>query len=143
MLLTKVAPEQLHKVWSIIRYSILQASPVEAASTPEGMQHVIVNLLNGKAQAWLLHDNENISTVGITYIATDQVTNGKYLLLYVLYGVTPTSMVNFEEAYAGLAKYGKANGCDKMLAYTSSSEVKALAERFGFSVENFVLAKEL
>lgn len=143
MLLTKVAPEQLHKVWSIIRYSILKAGPEEAAFTPEGMQYVIVNLLNGKAQAWLLHDNENISTVGITYIEFDKITNNKYLVLYVLYGVSPANLSDFGEAYEGLAKYGKANGCDKMLAYTSSSEVKAFAEKFGFRVDRSVLAKEL
>ena len=143
MLLTKVAPEQLHKVWSLIRYSVLQAGPEEAQFTPEGMQYIIVSLLSGKAQAWILHDNENISTVGITYIETDKLTNGKYLLLYLLYGISTAGINDFEEAYKGLAKYGKANGCDKMLAYTSSSEVQALAQRFGFSVDRFVLAKEL
>ena len=143
MRLIQLTPNDLHKVWDLFRYGLLQSIPGLLNKTPESMQAILVNLLNQKAQAWVLTGEDGIATVLVTYIEHDKVTGYKYLFAYAMYNFHPVGREGWNLLSTGLDKFARGNGCKSIMFYTNVDDLRKGAELFDFKATSTILEREV
>ena len=143
MRLVQITPHDLLKVWDLFRYGLLQSVPGLNNNTAESMQAILVSLLNQKAQGWVLVEEEDITTILVTYIEHDKITGNKYLLCYAMFNFKPVGREGWNLLSAGIDKFARGNSCGKVVFYTNVPDLKEGAEMFGFKATSTVLEREV
>ena len=146
-MLSKLLPNQVAAYWDSIKHGVEQSCPADVVLTPTGLNSYLIALMSGNLQAWLLTEPtpEKVNYFGnlITKIQTDEITGVKTLLLVSLYLYESAPVELWQDAYAKLELYGKANDCKKIVAYTTNPAILQRGNQFGFNTEWMVLAKEI
>ncbi len=146
-MLNKLLPSQVAAYWDSIKHGIEQSCPSDTVLTPAGLNGYLVALMSGTLQAWMLTDRVDDKIVYhgnlVTKIQTDDITGAKTLLLVSLYLFQSAPDDLWLDAYRALETYGKANGCKKIVAYTTNMAVVNRSKQFQFNVDWMVVAKEI
>lgn len=143
MRLIQITPYDLVKVWDVFRYGLFQSVPGLGNKTHESMQAILVNLLNQKAQGWVLLDDEGIATIVVTYIEHDKMTGYKYLFGYAMFNYRPVGREGWNLLSTGLDKFARGNGCNSIIFMTAEDDLKKGAEIFGFKATSTFLEREV
>ena len=121
-MLTRLLPEQVSKLWDIIKYAIEQSLPPIVGEHPDKMNRILSSLLSNKTQCWASYTrNEDKATfegIVLTQLLYDDASFTKNLLLYCLYGYTDVDRQSWFKGIKALAKYAKSQGCSQIIAYT-------------------------
>lgn len=150
-MLTRLLPEQVSKLWNIIKYAIEQSVPPVSGEKPDKMNRILSSILCGKMDVWVSYvkgDNNKFEGLAVTEFLYNEPDGTKNLLLYSIYGYNPVeNRKTYIEGLLTLMKYAKETNCSKMCAYTIDSGIVALAKRLGadtsytlinFKVDEFV-----
>ena len=143
MKLIQITPYDVVKVWDLFRYGLMQSVPGLNNTSAESMQAILVNLINQKAQGWVLIDDEEITTIVVTYIEHDKMTGNKYLFGYAMFNYRPVGREGWELLSTALDKFARGNGCGSIVFYTNVPDLKQGAEMFGFKATNTILEREV
>jgi len=140
-----LAPGDYRKMWNVIRYGLLQSVPPTAGGGLDSLRKVLVQLLTGKAQVWLLYKKkaERMQLMLLTYQDQDPLTGAKFLIIYAVYGY---SAVTNEEWFAvsdRLERFAKQEKCGRIIAFTAAKRITELAKSTGFADQYHLIAKEL
>jgi hypothetical protein len=134
-MLTKLIPEQISKLWPIIKYAIEQSVPPMAGDHPEKMNRILSSALCGKIDIWASYakkDNVNkFEGIVVTEVLYDDASGIKNLLIYSVFGYEKTSKSTWITGLATLAKYGKSLKCNNIVAYSSEKDIIDLVKRLG------------
>ena len=134
-MLTKLLPEQVSKLWDIIKYAVEQSLPPIVGEHPDKMNRILSSLLSGKIQCWASYVRNEKSTkfegVVLTEMLYDEASCTKNLLIYCLYGYEDVANDSWINGVKTLAKYAKGQGCNQMLAYTDVPYMIKMTEKLG------------
>lgn len=150
-MLTKLLPDQVSKLWDVIKYAIEQSVPPVAGEQPDKMNRILSSILCGKMDVWASYVKGNVNKfegLAVTEFLYNESDGTKNLLLYSIFGYNPVEhRKTYLEGLITLIKYAKANKCNMLCAYTKESGIVALANRLGadtsytlinFNVDEFV-----
>ena len=143
-MLTRLLPDQIAKMWDIIKYAIEQSVPPIAGEHPDKMNRILSAALSGKIDVWASYhkDVEKVKFEGlaVTQFVFDDASGVKHMLLYSMYGYTGPTTDTWLGGLRTLAKFAKSRGCSNVIAYTKEHGVIALAKRLGADTD-FTLIK--
>jgi hypothetical protein len=135
-MLVKMLPEQISQYWPIIKYAIEGSLPPIANESPEKMNNLLTALLSDQMQCWVSYREEGeegkrvMEAILVTTIVGDYCSSIKSLMIYSLYGFS----INEEAWISGfetIRKWGKAQGCNRIIAYSDVPRVIEVAQQFG------------
>jgi len=138
-LLTKLLPEQISTFWDIIKYAIENTLPPIVGEHPDKLNRILSAALSGKVSVWAVHtkheEGNKFEAIALTNILYDEVSETKNLLIYCLYGYNIISKKSWEFGIRKLAEHAKAEGCNQIVAYTTSSHIVNMVNKLGGNTE--------
>ena len=118
-MLIKLEPGQVSRWWEAIRDTVRHGLPPTAVNDEERMANVLAALLSGRAQGWVLMQDEQIVGILVTMILVEEMTHSKVLLIYSFAGVAPVLRNTWQQGLHELQQFAKGTGCDKIGAFTT------------------------
>jgi len=133
-MLIKLLPDQVSNYWDILKPLILDALP-PATSKKLGFENKILqNILMGGMDCWVSMNSEGkVGAVCTTTFVEDKNSEVKNLLIYSLSasgGIIEED--EWEEGISTVLKYAQGNGCENVIAYTTSEAMIHLADKYGW-----------
>lgn len=122
-MLIKLEPGQVSRWWDAIRDVVRNGLPPTAVNDEERMANVLAALLSGRAQGWILMQDEQIVGVLVTMILFEEMTKSRVLLLYSFAGVAPVLRQSWQKALHELQQFAKGMECDKIGAFTTHAGI--------------------
>ena len=142
-MLIKLLPQQLVKMWDMIRFAIAETFIPRNSCTSEHLQAIFKDLLSGKRDVWLgLGEGKKFLGFVITRIATEPVTGERCLFIdhvYAFQGVPEKILLDGTKV---IESYARKNNCKTIVALTESDRITKLAEHLKFS-HRYYLFKEV
>jgi len=136
-MLTRLLPEQVSRLWPIIKYAIAQSVPPISGEHPDKLNRILSSALCGKIDVWASYIKGEVNKfegIAVTEVVYDDVTGIKNLMIYSIYSYIDEEKVKGSSYVSGLvsfAKYAKSLKCSNVIAYTQKSGIVALAKRLG------------
>ncbi len=134
-MLTRLLPEQIAEHWDIIKYAIDQSLPPIVTDHPDKMNRILSSALSGGTTVWVSYtkvkEMNRFEAVILTKFLFDDVSNTKNLLIYSLFGYEVIDKESWMQGLEGIAKFAKARGCSKIVAYTDQPHVIDLVNKLG------------
>lgn len=144
-MLIKLLPDQLVKIWDMIRYAIVETFMPRNSCTNEHLRYIFSCLLSGRMQIWVgfsKKPNEDGSRkfIGflITRIATEPATGDRVLSIDHIYAFAPVEDELFKVGMEIIQKFAEKNKCRYLTAMTENSRVSMLSEKLGFSSRSYL-----
>jgi len=144
-MIIQLLPEQIPGFWPDIKESIQAAAPPIFHETPEKMNNILMSMLIGKMQVWVLANQEEeatiVKSVIVTSIVSDSCSNTRMFLFYSGYSANPVSQKLWAESIDEFRKIAKGLDCDLMGFYSELPYMTEQARKTGASIENFAFWK--
>ena len=138
-MLVMLLPGQIAEKWDILRYGVEEAVPPTISSSPRVMNNILMSLLDGSAQCWVEYkvEEEKIVVYGfvITTIMEDFLSGVRNLLIYSLFGARPIEDDIWIRGLETMRKYARANGCEKVMAYSNIDRIEEIVKSLGGEIE--------
>lgn len=136
-MLIRMLPEQIAKLWHVIKPAI-EASLPPIASDPEGrMNNVLSAMLVGGIDCWVsyrkLSEGIEVNAIVTTTIVVDNISGTRSLLIYSIYSPDGVELGQdgWAEGYDALSKYARAVNCSNLSAYSPLDYICEIAESLG------------
>ena len=128
----RLLPVQISNHWEVIKCAIEDSLPPIAGESPEKMNRILMNLLDGKMQCWVrVDEDKKINLIVVTTISEDFCSGTKTLLLYCAFGYGSGHKVMWKELYDTFYKFGQSRGCDRCIAYSDNEYLIKILEYLG------------
>lgn len=137
-MLVKLLPDQIAKLWDIIRYGLIRTWPIGTESGSERVQDVLRNLLSETIQCWMAKDGEEFLGFLLTKICICDVTGSKSLNLISVFGFKVVPDAQWARGMEQLIEFAKANGCSYVTATSDNAKILRLLEHFNFKSTQFL-----
>ena len=138
-MLVMLLPDQIAEKWDLIKRGVEIAVPPTVSSSPRVINNILMGLLEGSAQCWVEYEVESKKNVVygfvITTIMEDFLSGARNLLLYSLFGAKPLEDAIWVRGLETMRKYAKANGCEKVVAYSNVERIEEVVKSLGGKVE--------
>ena len=137
-MLVKLTADQIANMWDILKFGIENSLPPISGEGPDKINKIFEALLSGGYDCWVRLSarrrrkaNLNLESMVVTTITTDHASDTNNFLIYTMYGFRPISDEEWLEGYMTLAKYAKAKGCNRMIAYSNEPRVLDIVDKIG------------
>ena len=133
-MLVKLTVEQIADSWNAIKYAVNGSLPPVANESYDKMTRILESLMNETMQCWISYKEidkvRKLKAILITSITSDMCSNIKNLFIYSLYGFDLDDST-WSEGYDTFSKWGKENGCNRIVAYTDVSRIIDIVKQYG------------
>jgi hypothetical protein len=134
-MLTRLLPEQVSKLWDVIKYAIEQSVPPSTGEHPDKMNRILAAALSGRIDVWASYvvegNKRTFEGIAVTQFLYDDASGIRNMLLYCVYGYNSPTKYSWATGLSALVEYAKANGCTNIVAYTQDDEIVRLASHLG------------
>lgn len=133
-MLNRLLPEQISNFWNIIKYAIEESLPPTIGEHSDKMNRILSSALAGNIDVWASYEHgetNRFEGIVVTQFLIDEPSNTKSLLIYCLYGYEQVNKASWLQGLNAIAEYAKANGCSKVIGYTSSPYIVKIAKSLG------------
>ena len=141
-MIIQLLPEQVPGFWSDIRASIQAAAPPLLHETPEKMNNILMSILLGRMQVWVVADQGEEGTVVqgiiVTTVMAEECSGTRLLLFYSGYSIGGASMELWQEGMRVFNEFAKAQKCEKLGLYTQVPFMKKHLAALGASEDSFM-----
>lgn len=135
-MLLQLQPKQISNLWDLISFAVFQVDRVPPDIQDECANKVLVNLLTGKFQAWVVmadgDEGRQIHAITITSLQKNELMGYDYFRVNILYGLRPLTEELAREAIEGFKTFARAAGCVRIIAQTTHPRVHMFANLTGF-----------
>ena len=142
-MLVKLMSDQVTDMWETIEKVIDLSLPIVPGGIASRNSRILRALLLGSLTCWVIYqkkDNTNIiEGLVITRIMEDDISGVKSLLLVCGHVWSGPRKAIWDEGYEVLKKYGKANGCSRIIWYSESSGMFRLVEHLGAELLYYIV----
>ena len=142
----KLLPEQIVKVWDMLRFAIAETFIPAKQCTVEHLRFMLARLLAGTAQCWAAYKREEGYNKFIGFIITriikDESNDKRILFIDCVYAWQTPSEEIIYQSWPVLNEFAKRNNCSIVQSYTEQDRIATLAERLGFT-KLYVVSKEV
>lgn len=137
-MLVRLSSEQLKEYWPMVERALRSSAVALSRMSEERINHVLNHLMRGRAVCWINEKAKNVTTVVITSITKEPLSQTRNLLIYAAHAFMKCSSDEYLEMAGDIGKYAKAEGCDHVLVYSSNDKLTKLLKENG-GVENYTL----
>lgn len=142
-MLIKLLPQQLVKMWDMIRFAIAETFIPRNSCTSAHLQAIFKDLLSGKRDVWLgLKEDKKFLGFLVTRIAIEPVTGERCLFIDHIYAFQSVPEKILLDGMKIIESYAKKNDCKTIVALTEGERIAKLAEHLKFS-KRYYLFKEV
>lgn len=140
-----LAPKDYRKMWNVIRYGLWHSVPPTAGGGLDALRRVLVQLLCGRAQAWVLYKKaaKRMQMMMVTYVDSDPLTRSRYLIIYGVYAYSAIEDEAWHAVSDRLDEFARGEGCERIIAFTAVDRIIEMAAATGFADQYHLIAKEL
>lgn len=143
-MLIKLLPEQLVKIWDMLRFAIAETFMPRDSCTNEHLRYILSCLLSGKMQCWTgfsktPNDDGTKKFIGflITRIHKEALTGDRVLSIDHIYAFAPVENELFEVGMTTILKYAKKNECKYLTGLSENDRIGLLCSKLGFSKRSY------
>jgi len=137
-MLVKLLPQQIAKLWDIIRYGLVRTWPIGTEDSSERVQELLRNLLTETIQCWMAKEGEEFLGFLLTKINICDVTGSRSLNVMSVFGFKVVPDAQWVKGMAQLVEFAKANNCKFITATSDNAKILRLLERFNFKSTQFL-----
>ncbi|MCK5603339.1 hypothetical protein KAR91_15755 [Candidatus Pacearchaeota archaeon] len=141
-MIIQLLPEQVPGFWFDIKESIQAAVPSLLHDSPEKMNNILMSILIGRMQVWVVVDQQESGTIVqgiiITTVMTEECSGTRILLFYSGYSIGEASIELWKEGMQIFNGYAKSKGCEKLGLYTQLPYMKKHLAMLGASEDTFM-----
>ena len=138
MVLVRLIDQQIADHWDVIKFAMKESLPPTAEDTEEIYNNLLQALLLGKMQCWTPMEGAELKqfrTLITTHLVDDSLSQTKNLILYTAYAFVPISDEDGVAIYKGLAAFGKANKCNRVIGLTNNIRMAQWLTKHGMKEE--------
>jgi len=139
---TQLTFEQVSDRWNVLKVAIHNSMPHEAQATPSMLNQILVKLMSGELQCWEGFKQRagelEIYMIVVTMLRKDEVTDRKTVFIHNLYSFRDLTDSEFNEGYLVLSRWGRAQGCEALDAFTNVDSLLHAGLRRGGKVTGYV-----
>lgn len=149
VVVNRIQPNAIHKVWRRLLYGIQQAAPVTNSRTDEAYNNVLAMLLSERAQCFVayhptqLGEAPNVLGFIITLIQTDTMSHDRYLFAYTIYSFQGLSDEVWDALQDAVENFARQNNCIRLVGFTSNQRVLQQCLQRGAKQDITFMYKEL
>ncbi len=145
MMFIRLLPDQVSNMWNIIEPALEASLPPIAGSNKDRMKNMMISMLCGKLDCWILFEaNEEekniISGFLTTTIIKEEITGSNTLLIYSVFSDSKFTQENLWESFNSLKSWAKLNHCESISAYSNIPSIISLVRRLGGNIEQIYLS---
>lgn len=145
-MLIQLTSDDASKNWDKI-YSALCSRLGMDAEDKESSTNILVNILSGRAQLWLLSREGTAESIpimlGLTTISVDAIWGKRSLFIYAVEWLSSAGSKDYLYGLRQLEKYARAQGCTEMFFYSRDDKLKCVMKRLGADVEYTLVRLEV
>lgn len=134
-MMNRLTPEQVAKLWNIIKFAVENSLPPTAYDHPDRMNRILSSALSGKIEVWAAYDKSEEENkfygIVLTQIINEIVSDTKSLLIYCLYGYNAVDKDMWLEGLKTTVKYAKSRQCKQIVAYSKLDHIISIASSIG------------
>lgn len=136
-MITKLLPDQISRLWDVIKYAIEESLPPIAGEHPDKMNRLLSSMLTGTTEVWVSYTQpeRKFESIIVTQQLYDNASNTKNLLIYCHYSYEVISPSSWKEGLETLLQYAKEIGCSNIVAYSANQRINELARRLGANTD--------
>lgn len=126
VMLLQLTPEQVSKLWGIVKPAILNALPPFSSEKNYIGNNILDSLLIGKLQCWVSYKDGDLKTsdgIITTMVVQDDITGGKNLLIFSAFSFTVVDLKQYLEGFTAIREYAKKLGCESLVWYTENEKL--------------------
>jgi hypothetical protein len=132
MQLIKLTPDLIVNSWEDIEAALTEAIPTTIGPIEDRNSRVLESLLIGRMDCWVkCKDDGKIVFFVLTAIIDDPEAGSRSMLIYLLYGYLPPTIVEMNETLEFGKLYAKEKKCNRIVAYSNNENVIVIANRLG------------
>jgi hypothetical protein len=109
----------------------LSLPPIAAYESPDKMNNVLSNLLDGGLECWLLYKGEEPVIVATFEIVEDYPSKVKSLLIYSIYSYVHIPLDLWVNLFGRIREYARSKDCRRIVAYSNVERVINLIGALG------------
>lgn len=146
IVVNRLQPNAIHKVWSKLLYGIQQAAPVTNSRTDEAYNNVLAMLLSERAQCFVAYKAGDVPDVLgfiITIIQTDTMSHDRYLFIYAMYAFQGLSEEVWNALQDAVENFARQNNCIRLVGFTNNQRMLQQCLQRGAKQDITFLYKEL
>lgn len=149
IVISRLQPNAIHKVWSRLLYGIQQAAPVTNARTDEAYNNILAMLLSERAQCFVAYhptqagEAPNVLGFVITIIQTDTMSHDRYLFVYAMYGYQGLSEEAWNALQDAVENFARQSSCIRLVGFTNNAKILQQCLQRGAKQDITFLYKEL
>jgi len=138
-MLQLIFPQQIPSFWVTIKDVIGMALPPVTGEKGNKLNNILTRLLEGTMECWVAFSERSgekkPNGLMLTTIISDDITETKSLLIYCMATIEggEPDLQDYEEGIEAWKKYARANGCNRVVAYTNLDYLVDMAEKIGGS----------
>ena len=133
----KLPALNIQRVAPYIREALIKSSPPSMPPTNEAIRNVLVELVTGKAECWILYKDADgkldLHMIAVTAILRDPLSKSYVLHVYALYAFNTLNVECIKLICNTLRNYARINGCIELRGISSSKELIGILKWLGFS----------
>lgn len=141
-MIIQLLTDQIPEFWPDIKESIQAAVPPLLHDSPEKLNNILMSMLIGKMQVWVVADQKDQGTIVqgviVTTVMEESCSGTKLLLFYSGYSLGEASQELWADGMKVFNDFAKAQGCEKLGLYTQLDYMKKLMASFGASEDTFM-----
>lgn len=134
-MLIQLLPEQASRYWADIKGAVEDSLPPVVGMQSDRMSNILTQILTGTVSVWVsVEKGETVNTINgliLTTFVFDGISGTKSLLIYCIYGYGNIQKGGVLEVVQALQKFGGANECHRIIAYSDVPSVMELVESLG------------
>lgn len=133
MITIKLLSTQIGTYWELIKTSVMAANEMDQKDSKNYLIDLLHQLLSDKAQCWFrIDDKRMVTSVLITKIVINKISNEKHLFLQSFYSFQTTSVELFQELQSLLMQFAEKEQCSRIFFISSDNEAFKIAKSFGY-----------
>lgn len=142
----QITPYDVGKVKDLIRYTVVRTAPPYMARVPESTRNLLLQLIAGAGQAWVLYtegaDKQKlVYLIMITSVQKDRLSGSKYLHIYSMFAFRKLSDAMWAQVRASIVQYARGVGCTVVTALTSNEAAISRALKLGGTQMSFLFTE--
>jgi hypothetical protein len=123
--------QRIAELWQVIKSAIRSSALPTADTNDEKMKNILRSLLSGEAVCWYDNSGGTLSTIIITTITIENISETKNLLIYCAHAFRKQSAKEYVEMVEAIGDYARAHKCDNIIAYVWNQKIVELFKKYG------------
>lgn len=130
-MLRKLSGSEIESNWEAIKTALVMSVLPLSDKSPEKIQNILTSLLDGRSICWASFNGNLITTVVITTIIVEELSETKNLLIYCAHGFRKHSGKEYLKMAEEIGEYAEQLGCIGVVLYSSNNRLTDLLVKHG------------